>query len=127
MTTLNRLLLILIVFSCTAMSQEGEEMTVYGLVLDEKTQTPIANSKVIIEKFYKGDSALSMGAFKEVEEVVTGDSGCFSLTLNVDVNGRYQLTSKNKDKFWGGGILSVDGSIMSKSTIDKPLVIIHKQ
>ena len=35
--------------------------------------------------------------------------------------------SKNKDKFWGGGILSVDGSIMSKSTIDKPLVIIHKQ
>jgi hypothetical protein len=127
MTILNRLLLILIAFSFAAMSQEGEEMTVYGLVLDEKTQAPITNSKVIIEKFYKGESALSMGAFKKVEEVVTGDSGCFSFTLSVDVNGKYQLTSKNKDKFWGGGILSVDGSIMSKSTIDKPLVIIHKQ
>ena len=127
MTTLNRLILLLIVFSFTAISQEGGEMTVYGLVLDEKTQEPISNSKVIIEKFYKGESALSMGAFKKVEESVTGDNGCFSFSLSVDADGKYQLTSKNKDKFWGGGILSVDVSIMSKSTIDKPLVVIHKQ
>ncbi len=127
MTTLNRLLIILIIFSFTAMSQGGGEMTVYGLVLDEKTQAPIPNSKVLIEKFYEGKSTLSMGVFKKVEEVVTGDKGCFLFTLNVDVNGKYQLTSKNKDKFWGGGILSVNGSVMSKSTLDKPLVIIHKQ
>ena len=99
----------------------------HGLVLDEKTQAPITNSKVLIEKFYKGESALSMGAFKKVEEVVTGDTGSFSFALNEDVNGRYQFTSKNKDKFWGGGILTVDGSVILKSTLDKPLDIQPKQ
>ena len=127
MTTFNRLLLILIIVSLPALSQEGEEMTVYGFVLDEKTQEPISNAKVIIEKFYKGESALSMGTFKMVEEVVTGENGCFSFTLSADADGKYQLTSKNKDKYWGGGILSVNGALMSQSTIDEPLVIVHKQ
>ena len=127
MTFLNRAILMYIFFCNPAMSGESKEITVYGMVVDEKMKTPIAKVSVVVEKFQVGESAMSMGSFKKIKEVITDDSGCFSFSLSIDVNGNYQLTSKNSDKYWGGGILTIKGAAMSEASVERSLVIMHKK